>query len=122
MRLKSEDFAQILNRPGYAITGQAVAPRIKSPVVECPAGDGALGPRQGKGNDPERILVRVTSFRRRLLDEDNLAEKFHVDCCRYAGLIPSDTPECARIEVRQEKVGKGECEETVVEIFQEVKP
>lgn len=67
--------------------------------------------------DSGKFLVRVTSRRRRLLDEDNLAEKFHVDCCRYAGLIPSDAPECARIEVRQEKVGKTEREETRVEVI-----
>lgn len=52
---------------------------------------------------PKRVLVRVTSFRKRLLDEDNLCEKFHVDCLRYSGLIEGDDPQRTKIEVRQVK-------------------
>lgn len=85
--------------------------------MERGAGDGALAARQDEERNSGKFLVRVTSRRKRLIDEDNLAEKFHVDCCRYAGWLPSDAPECASIEVRQEKVGKGEAEETLVDIF-----
>jgi len=88
-----------------------------APVMECGLGDGSLAARQDEVVHSGRFLVRVTSRRKRLIDEDNLAEKFHVDCCRYTGWLPSDAPECASIEVRQEKVGKGEPEETLVEIF-----
>jgi hypothetical protein len=68
-----------------------------------------------KGN-PERVLVRVTSVRKRLIDEDNLAEKYHVDCCRYAGLIHGDEPSKTKIEVCQRKAEKGEAEHTILEI------
>jgi len=63
------------------------------------------------------FLVRVTSYRRRLLDEDNLCEKFHVDLCRYAGIIPSDAPGQTKIEVSQKKVGSKEAEFVRIEIY-----
>ncbi len=65
-----------------------------------------------------RFLVHVTSFRRRLLDEDNLCEKYHVDCCRYAGLLPSDAPDRTRIQVSQVKVKTKENERTEIRITQ----
>ena len=63
------------------------------------------------------ILVRVESVRRRLLDQDNLCEKYHVDLCRYAGVIPGDAPEQVNIEVRQRKAAKGEEEHTIIEVL-----
>jgi hypothetical protein len=87
-----------------------------STVLERGPGLGTLGPRQVKERDSRRFLVVVTSFRRRLLDEDNLCEKFHVDCCRYAGLLPGDAPGQAKIQVEQQKVKCREDERTEIEI------
>lgn len=64
----------------------------------------------------KRFLVRITSIRKCLLDEDNLCEKYHVDLCRYAGIIPDDTAAKAKIEVCQFKAGKSP-EATIVEVF-----
>lgn len=89
-----------------------------TPKLECSAGDGPLAAAQAEKPDTAKFLVRVTSRRKRLIDEDNLAEKFHVDCCRYAGLIPSDAPATTHIEVRQEKAGAGEAEEITIEVMQ----
>lgn len=77
----------------------------------------ALGAVQDQAGNRGGFLVRVTSFRRRLLDFDNLCEKYHVDCCRYAGLIPDDAPGVTQIEVAQQKTGKDEAEQIVIEIF-----
>lgn len=79
--------------------------------------DGTLGKRQIQNLAPSGVLIRLTSYRTRLLDEDNLCEKYLVDCCRYAGLIRQDDPRAAKIEVRQEKVGHGEPEFVRIEIF-----
>lgn len=76
---------------------------------------GKAGP---KGGDTRRFLVRITSYRRRLIDQDNLCEKYVVDCCRYAGLLPGDGPGQTEIEVRQFKAGKEETERTLIEIFE----
>lgn len=88
----------------------------KAPQLEPGAGLAALGAVQAKAQDTVRFLVRVTSRRRNLLDQDNLCEKFHVDCLRYAAIIPSDAPTETRIEVTQEKVGKGEAEEIIIQV------
>lgn len=87
------------------------APRSK---LECSSGDGALAKSKVKKGDSRRFLVRVTSYRRRLLDEDNLCEKYHVDLCRYAGCVPSDAPGQTKIEVSQVKVKTKEEERTEV--------
>ena len=76
----------------------------------------AMGKSGAQKADRERFLVRVTSVRNRLLDEDNLCVKLVVDCCRYAGLIPGDSAGEAKIEASQRKVAKGETPHTIVEI------
>ena len=70
-----------------------------------------------QGQHSGRVLVRVTSRRKRLLDEDNLCEKYHVDLCRYAGVLSDDAPERTKIEVGQTKCRKGEQEEITIEVF-----
>ena len=88
--------------------------------LERDSGDGAVGEipiHKGLGR---RFLVRVKAFRGRLLDEDNLCEKYHVDLCRYAGALPSDAPGTAKIEVSQEKVGPKEQERVEIEIYEVV--
>ena len=65
----------------------------------------------------ERFLIRVTSIRKRLIDESNLCYKFHEDLCRYAGALPDDSPEICHSEVRQRKARKGEPEQTEILIY-----
>ena len=84
--------------------------------LERNLGNGPLAKSEAEKGNPERVLVRVTSVRKRLIDEDNLAEKYHVDCCRYAGLIHGDEPSKTKIEVCQRKAEKGEAEHTIIEI------
>lgn len=78
---------------------------------------GALVAAQAKERAPRNVLVRVTSYRTHLLDEDNLCEKYHVDLCRYAGVIHGDSPATTRIEVAQGKVSTGEREFVRIEVF-----
>jgi hypothetical protein len=89
-----------------------------NPVLERSLGDGAMDPNETQRGNPVRFLVRVTSFRRRLLDEDNLCEKYVVDCCRYSGLLSGDAPETTRIEVSQQKVTREEDERTELTIVE----
>ena len=77
----------------------------------------ALEPDEVQGGTRQSILVRVTSIRKRLLDEDNLCEKYHVDLCRYAGVISGDEAGQTKIEVAQRKAAKGETEKTIIEVF-----
>lgn len=77
-----------------------------------------MGPAQGEKECPCRITVRITSFRRRLLDPDNLVggAKYLVDGLRYAGLIPGDRPDQIELQVRQVKVSNETEEKTEIEL------
>lgn len=87
-------------------------------LMERTARYAALVTAQAQRWGSKRFLVRVTSIRKNLLDEDNLCEKYHVDCLRYAGIIPSDDPGKATIEVRQRKADPGAEEQTIIEVFE----
>lgn len=85
--------------------------------LEPNLGNASLGEKEVQRQDCERFLVRVKSRRKRLLDEDNLCEKYHIDLCRYAGILPDDAPDKIKIEVAQSKCAKGEPEMVSIEIF-----
>ena len=85
-------------------------------LVEPDSFHAPLGAQKVQRPTGQRVLVRVTSRRRRLLDEDNLCAKYHIDLCRYAGIIPDDSPDQVKIEVGQVKVSKGQSERTEIEI------
>ena len=88
----------------------------KAPIPQRTAGNAALVEAQAQGRTGDRILIRIESVRKRLLDEDNLVSKYHTDLCRYSGLIPSDAPGVCKIETSQRKAEKGEEERTEITI------
>lgn len=90
----------------------------KTAKLESNSGNAALDSKKVQGQSGQKFLVRITSFRKRLLDEDNLCEKYHVDLCRYAGVLPDDAPGEVKIEVCQKKTGKEEPEKTLIEVFE----
>ncbi len=73
---------------------------------------------QREEKDSTRISISIKSFRRRLLDPDNLAGgcKYFVDSLRYSGIIPGDRPDQIRLSVEQEKVSSFIHERTEIEI------
>ncbi len=77
-----------------------------APILERPVRDEPLATPPVQETTGQRFLVRIVSYRKRLLDEDNLAEKYHIDLLRYAGILPSDTPGICKIEVSQQKSKK----------------
>ena len=87
--------------------------------LECSLGNAPLETKEVQRPTGQRFLVRITSHRKRLIDEDNLCEKYVVDLLRYSRVIPDDSPGVCKIEVSQTKVGKGQPEKTVIEVFHE---
>lgn len=87
-------------------------------IVERDFRDEPLAKKEVQRRSSERVLVRVTSVRKRLLDEDNLCEKYHVDLCRYAGVISGDEAGKTKIETAQRKAEKDEEEKVIIEVFQ----
>jgi hypothetical protein len=87
-----------------------------SPKLERNPCNEPLGQNEIQEYPGQKFLVRVTAIRKRLLDEDNLCEKYHVDLCRYAGIISGDEAGKTKIETCQRKAKKGEPESTIIEI------
>lgn len=87
-----------------------------SAKLERHTGDAPLAAGQVQEATAGRILVRFVSVRKRLIDEDNLCEKFLCDCLRFSGAVPNDSPEILGIQTSQRKAEKGESEHTEITI------
>jgi hypothetical protein len=92
--------------------------KLSSPVVKQVVLNEPLATNKGKEKHAGRITVIVTSFRRRLLDQDNLCPKYFIDGLRYSGLIPDDKPDIIDLQIRQEKVSQKSLERTEIEIIE----
>jgi len=94
----------------------------KGSKLECLAKHESVGKGEAKAHHSGFLDVVVTSFRRRLLDEDNLAVKWHVDALRYAGILYQDSPDRVSIKANQIKVKSKEEERTEITITQRHEP
>jgi hypothetical protein len=73
---------------------------------------------EGTGEDhrPGFCVVRIKSFRTRLIDERNLYDKAITDALRYAGIIRDDSPQWCKVEVSQIRVGIKADERTEIDV------
>lgn len=99
-------------------TANATGDTGTPPKLERNPQNGRVGALPLQGGSRRRFLVRVTAVRKRLIDEDNLCEKYHVDLCRYAGVISGDEAGTTRIETGQRKAGKDEAERIEIEVYE----
>jgi len=86
-------------------------------VMERPAIHEPLAANQGEERATGKLFIRFVSVRKRLLDPDNLAEKWLLDCLRYCRAIRGDEPEKISIETTQRKATKGEIEHTEIAVW-----
>lgn len=86
-------------------------------VLELDSSYEPLGTCEEKETVGERVLVRITSVRKRLTDTDNCCCKFLVDTLRYCGALESDAFDKTKIEVQQRKCGPKEREHTEITIW-----
>jgi len=97
----------------YADQNRSALPSAKSEQTVCHGTDGQI---PGKTKDVQRVRIVIESFRRVLLDPDNLCPKYFLDGIKYAGLIPDDSPDKIELTVLQSKVDNKEDERTEIEI------
>lgn len=71
----------------------------------------------GKKENSSRVFVRITSFRQRLIDPDNLVGKYFLDACRYAGLLRDDKESEITYEITQVPVVSKSEQRTEIEII-----
>lgn len=75
------------------------------------------GTPERKAGYAGRCAVRVTSYRKRLSDPDNLCAKYFVDALRYAGVLYDDRQIDIDFSIRQNKVKEESQEKTLIEII-----
>lgn len=90
---------------------------LVSPKIEQPdSSHERLGKNQREVAYEGRCLVRVTSFRRRLLDEGNAWTKHFVDALVEADILRDDSPAFVKLETIQKQVAYAFEERTEIEI------
>ena len=87
-----------------------------TPELEPDPRNAALPAHEVEKRTGLKFLVRVVSIRTRLIDEDNLCEKYHIDLLRYAGIISGDEAGKTKIETIQRKAAKGETERVEITV------
>ncbi len=97
-------------------TEHAFGDPAPSPVAKRPVRDAALAEGEGEKGYTGRVSVRITSFRRRAIDPDNLCGKYALDCLRYSGILRDDRAAEIEFSTAQKKVTRKEEERTEIEI------
>lgn len=116
MKLSREEYARLrLARPDVYPAIEA-GDSTPSPQPEPPVRHEPVAAPPGEACYTMRVRIRVTSFRVRLLDPDNLCPKYFIDCLRYANCIRDDRQQDISLEIRQEKVASKLLERTEIEI------
>ena len=70
---------------------------------QCAVQDAPDAAIQRKEKDPTRCRISIVSYRKRLIDPDNLIPKYFIDSLRYLKVIEDDSAKHIVLEVRQEK-------------------
>lgn len=115
---RDELKARFPNASAAFVAANCVDDHGQASIMERGIGHEPLAKTQAQKRDSATFQVSVLSIRKRLLDEDNLCEKFHVDCLRRFGFIPNDDPATTHIEVTQRKCERGEPERVQITIRQ----
>jgi len=91
--------------------------KTKNPVLKRNPTSKPLAKAKIKEENTSRSVVRVTSYRCRETDPDNLFCKWAIDGLRYAHLIPDDSGKHIELHVSQVKVKKKSEERTEIEVI-----
>ena len=112
--MTQDDLDRLLKRnPALSLGDSGAAAKLEHAVSNGPLATG-----QAQKAATGRVHIRFVSTRKRLLDPDNLSEKWALDCLRYLGVIQGDEPDKITLETTQPKAAKGEEEHTLIEVFE----
>jgi hypothetical protein len=89
-----------------------------NPQLEHSPGPVPLATDQVEEANPGRVRVCIVSVRKRLLDPDNLCEKYALDCLRTIKGIRGDEPDKITLETTQRRAQKGEEEKTEITVYE----
>lgn len=117
MKLTRQELEYILKRNPSITTEADSQDSGQSPKLERPAVQKLVRRKKDKNSGARQVQIQVTDVRKRLSDDDNLCEKFIIDCLRRDGTIFDDSPKHARIFTTQRKCTNREDPHTLIEIF-----
>lgn len=119
MKLTRQELESILKRnPSLSTETDGCSKNSReSPKLESDSKQKLVRGKKDKDRGTEQVYICITDIRRRLTDDDNLCEKFTVDCLRRYGVLKDDSVKFARIFTTQRKCEKGEDPHTLIEIF-----
>lgn len=104
------------NHPESFIRRNSDSSEAQSPKPEPIVRDEPVAEKNGEDRNSTRLHVRVTSYRRKLIDPDNLCPKYFIDCLRMAEYISDDSAKDITLQVEQFKVKTSGEERTEIEI------
>lgn len=92
--------------------------RVRPPDAqqEPNPGDEPVAEAPRAGPDPVFRRVRITSYRKVLLDERNLWDAYFTDALVRAGILFDDSPQYCKVEVSQVQVVDWWAERTTIQI------
>lgn len=100
---------------------EALKARIKAkdPKLKSNKQNGMVGKKQAQEIDIARAVVRIKSFRKRLIDRDNLwgGSKILIDCLKDLNVIQDDSEKYIDLHIEQEKVSSEIDERTEIEVI-----
>lgn len=99
MKISMKQYAELIHKHPHLKPDSPT----QSPKPERPVRNEPVAKKERESANPSRVRVCVKSFRKRLIDPDNLCPKYFIDCLRYAGLIPDDRAQDIELLVTQEK-------------------
>ena len=119
--MNANDLRELQKR--FPLSASTLAKNCYDRVAPGPVGERSVGNEPvaeiaGENPCPTKCVVRITSFRSRLIDGDNLHGKAFVDALQTAGAIYKDSPEWCKVEVKQVQVENPWQQRTVIEIFE----
>ena len=119
MLMTEHDIRKLFpNASASLFKANAVGSEPPRPKPQCDARLQPLAAADKEKGNSAPCKVSVTSYRRRLLDIDNLygGVKWFVDALRYEGVIRDDDPQSITLHVSQVKVKTKQEACTVIEI------
>lgn len=97
-----EEYERILQRPAIKRRNSDCG-QLQAPIVEQTAGYAPHAEVPREKDSKMRLLVEFVSYRKRLIDPDNISVKSLLDCLRRERFIPDDSAKYIELRVRQVK-------------------
>lgn len=111
MKLTQNEYRDLIKKhPNLADTREPA--KLEQPIVQK-----LVRGKKDKDLGTETVRIEITDVRKRLTDDDNLCEKFLVDCLRREGYIKDDSVKYVRIFTTQRKCTNREEPHTLIEIY-----